>query len=102
MPCLFCRASLALGASKEMEDLKPCGCPVPRQGQGAAAWMLAGLRLYPVPRWTFCSVFSNHGEEPTLCLAAWTLFFAFGSPPNAGMLCLPAVPVASKCRQAEQ
>lgn len=58
---------------------------------GLAALVLAGLRLYPESRGTFCSGFNDNGEEPTLYPAAWTEFFAFGSPPlcwEALLVCL--------------
>lgn len=92
-----------LGTSRRKEGLRQCCCPMPQQGQGATASVLAGLRLCPVPKWGFCFVSKNNGEEATLCMAAWAQFLAFGSHSlYAGRLCRPSVSVASKCRQAEQ
>lgn len=44
----------------------------------------------------------NNCGEPTLCLAAWTDFFAFGSPPYAGRLCLLCLWPPSAGRQSSE
>lgn len=84
--------SPVLGTSRGRDGLRQCCCPVPRQGQGATASVLAGLRLSAVPRWVFCFVSNNDGEEATLCMAAWAQFFAVHTP-----LCWEALPAFCVC-----
>lgn len=42
--------SPALGTSRVRDGLRQCCCPMPQQGQGATASVLASLRLCPIHR----------------------------------------------------